>query len=103
MKLSCQKLTFVDYRIIIYSDLPNFSMNSVILSVSDRGQITIPCKLRSKMQVKHFICTAKDDSIVLTPFQSKEEFLMDLEEAEKDWKRNGGLSVEEMRKKHNIK
>jgi len=55
------------------------------------------------MQVKHFICTAKDDSIVLTPFQSKEEFLMDLEEAEKDWKRNGGLSVEEMRKKHNIK
>ncbi len=98
----CKKLTFSDFQIIIYSDLLNFNMDDVILSISDRGQITIPYKLRSKMPVKHFLCNVEDNAIVLKPFQSRDEFLLELDEAEKDWEKNGGLSIEEMKKKHNI-
>ncbi len=77
-------------------------MNEIILNVSDRGQVTIPHKLRKEFPAKRFICYTENGSIVLRPFQSREEFLDDLEEAKEDWKKNGGLSLEEMRKKYNL-
>lgn len=51
----------------------NFTtMNKSILSFSDRKQMT------------------------------REEFLKELEEAEKDWEKNGGLTLEEFKKKYKL-
>jgi len=77
-------------------------MYDTILSVSDRGQVTIPSKLRDRMPAKRFICTVEDGAIVLRPFQSREEFISELEEAEKDWEKNGGLTLKEIKKKYNL-
>ena len=77
-------------------------MDNPILSLSDRGQITIPQKIRSEIAVKHFICKVKDGKIVLEPLQTREEFLAELDSAEKDWKKKGGTSLKEMKAKHNL-
>ncbi len=95
-------LTFSDFRIIIYSDLLILNMNEIILSVSDRGQVTIPYKLRDGLPAKRFICTVEDGAIVLRPFQSREEFVLELEESKGDWDKNGGLTLDEMKKKYNL-
>lgn len=78
-------------------------MDNTILSISDRGQLTIPHKLRSKMFFKHFSCTIEGGAIVLRPFQSKDDFLLELDSAEKDWEENGGLTIEDMKKKYSLK
>lgn len=77
-------------------------MNESILSLSDRGQITIPQNIREQMHVKHFVCRVTNGAIVLSPMQTREEFLTELEEAEKDWEKNGGLTLDEVKKKYNL-
>lgn len=77
-------------------------MNESILSVSDRGQITIPQKIREKYDVKHFICIVQADGIILKPLQTRDEFVEELENAEKDWKKNGGKTLNQIKSKFKL-
>ena len=77
-------------------------MTESILSVSDRGKITIPQKIREKYRVKHFICTIQEDSIVLKPLQTRDEFVKELEDAEKDWSKNGGATLAQVKSKFKL-
>jgi bifunctional DNA-binding transcriptional regulator/antitoxin component of YhaV-PrlF toxin-antitoxin module len=78
-------------------------MNNTILEVSERGQITIPNKIRKQLAVKRFICRIEGENIVLEPLQTREEFLKELEDIEGEYKKNGGMGMDEIKKKHNIK
>lgn len=73
-----------------------------ILSISDRGQVTLPKDVRDQIAVKHFTCTVKDGTVVLEPLQTRDEFLEELDAAEKGWEKGGGLTVGEMRKKYHL-
>ncbi len=75
---------------------------TTILSVSERGQITIPMELRRQLGSRHLICTLENNSVVLRPLQTKEDFLKELEEAETDWKKHGGLKLKQIKKKYNL-
>lgn len=77
-------------------------MDTSILSLSERGQVTIPQKVREQIPAKHFICEVKGETIILKPLQTREEFLEELDAAEKDWEKHGGLTLSEMKKKYNI-
>ena len=77
-------------------------MDTPIVTVSERGQITIPRKIRLQLPVEHFVCKVENGRIVLDPLQSREDFFAEIEEAENDWEKNGGLSLNEMRKKFNL-
>jgi len=79
-------------------------MKNSIVAVSDRGQVTIPKEVRAQMlEVQYFTCQVKGSSIVLEPLQTRDDFLEELEDARKNWKKKGGLTVKEMKKKFNIK
>lgn len=92
-------LTLSEIRNIIFS-VNRFFMD--ILSISDRGQVTLPKDVRDQIAVKHFTCTVKDGSVILEPLQTRDEFLEELDAAEKEWVEKGGLSVSQMRKKYKI-
>jgi len=66
-------------------------MASKIIPVSERGQITLPKKVRDAIKVKFFTCEVEDGTIILKPMQTREEFFDELEEREKDWEKNGGI------------
>lgn len=72
------------------------------LVISERGQITIPKKIRNQINVKLFMCEVEDGAIVLKPVQTRDEFLAELDAAEKDWKKHGGKTLEEMKKKYSL-
>ncbi|MEK7523807.1 MAG: hypothetical protein AAB588_02130 [Patescibacteria group bacterium] len=78
-------------------------MDISILSLSDRGQLTIPQQIRNQIQQKHFICVIEDGKIVLKPLQTREEFLAELDNAADDWEKNGGLTLSKMKKKYRLK
>lgn len=78
-------------------------MTPKIISISDRGQITLPQKIRQQITVKFFTCNVKNGTIVLQPVQTREEFFAELEERERNWeKHGGGLTLDEMAKKYNL-
>lgn len=77
-------------------------MDSTIIEISDRGQLTVPKKIRELMDAKRFVCTFDDGKIMLEPLRTIEEFWNQLETAEKDWKKNGGSSLKEIKKKYNL-
>ncbi|MBI4994503.1 AbrB/MazE/SpoVT family DNA-binding domain-containing protein [Candidatus Peregrinibacteria bacterium] len=77
-------------------------MTPQILPVSERGQITIPKEMRDNIKVKFFVCEMEDDTLILKPLQTREEFIEELEEAEKDCKKHGGKTLAQMRKKYNL-
>lgn len=77
-------------------------MAESILSVSDRGQVTIPLKIREKYGVKHFICIVQEDGIILKPLQTRDEFVEELENAEKDWNKNGGTTLAQVKSKFKL-
>ncbi|MFA6917676.1 MAG: AbrB/MazE/SpoVT family DNA-binding domain-containing protein [Candidatus Gracilibacteria bacterium] len=77
-------------------------MTEAILSVSDRGQVTIPLKVRQKYGVKHFICIVQGDGIVLKPLQTRDEFVKELEDAERDWSKNGGATLAQVKSKFKL-
>lgn len=76
--------------------------STAILSVSQRGQITIPVELRRQLGSKHVICTLENNAVVLRPLQTKEDFLHELEDAKKTWKKNGGITLAQMKKKYSL-
>ena len=77
-------------------------MNNSIIELSDRGQLTIPKKIRDGVVVKRFVCHLEGGKIILEPLQTREEFLEQLEDIEKDYKKNGGLDLREMKKKYDL-
>lgn len=77
-------------------------MTPKILPVSDRGQITLPKKIRDKIQTRFFTCEISEGTIVLKPMKTREDFFAELEAAEKDWEKNGGITLEELIKEHNL-
>ena len=77
-------------------------MDDTILSISDRGQITIPQKIRKKFMVKHFICISSGDGIILRPLKTREGFMEELEDAERDWKKQGGLTLKSIKTKYKL-
>lgn len=77
-------------------------MEDSILSLSDRGQLTIPKKVRNQITVKRFICNIENGNIILTPLQTRDEFLQELDEAEKEWETKGGLNLSELKKKYDL-
>lgn len=74
-------------------------MGDPILTLSDRGQLTIPKAFRKKIPGKHFTGTIEKGRIILNPLQTREEFIQELEEAEKDWDKNGGVPWDVVMKK----
>lgn len=78
-------------------------MEHTVLSLSERGQLTIPKKIRNKITVKRFVCRLEGDRIILEPLQTREEFFKELDEIEKKWeKHGGGLTLDEVKKKYNL-
>lgn len=77
-------------------------MNNHIVAISPRGQITIPKIFREKIGTEHLIVEIKGNSLLLKPLKTREEFFVELEEAEKDWEKNGGITLEEMKKKYKL-
>lgn len=76
-------------------------MDERLLTISERGQVTIPGKLRKKIKAKYLICCYDGNNIILQPVQTKEEFFEELEERSKNWEKDGkGVSLEEMEKKY---
>ncbi len=74
-------------------------MAQKIIPVSDRGQITLPKKVRAEIKVKFFTCDVENGTIVLKPVQTREEFFAELEERDKDWEKHGGVSWKKVMKK----
>lgn len=74
-------------------------MTPKIISISARGQITLPLAVRKELGVTHLVCRLVDKKIVLEPLQTRDDFIKELEEAEKDWDINGGRSFEAVMKK----
>ncbi len=73
-----------------------------IIIANDRGQLTLPKADRDILGTRAFIYTFTDNTIVLTPLQTREDFLRELDEAEADWRKHGGYSLKEMRKRHGV-
>lgn len=101
-KTHCEKhLLFFKFQIIILSVILFFYfMKSQILTISDRGQITLPKKYRDNLKIKYVTIRIDGKNVVLEPLQTREEFFKELEEAEKDWEKHGGITLEEMKKKY---
>ncbi|PIQ77509.1 hypothetical protein COV82_04055 [Candidatus Peregrinibacteria bacterium CG11_big_fil_rev_8_21_14_0_20_46_8] len=77
--------------------------NDDIFSINERGSGTLPINIRQKISVRHFVCKIeKGNRIVLEPLQTREEFYAELEAAEKDWEKNGGITLEEFAKKYDV-
>lgn len=77
-------------------------MQEEILLISERGQLTIPKRIRRQLDVKYFTCKIQDRNIILEPLQTKNEFLEELDQAEQDWKKQGGLTLKQMKKKYHL-
>lgn len=77
-------------------------MTEPILEISERGQLTIPKKFREQVLVKRFICRLENGKIILEPLQTREEFLAELDAIEKDYQKNDGLNLAEMKKKYDL-
>ncbi|MCC6643915.1 AbrB/MazE/SpoVT family DNA-binding domain-containing protein [Candidatus Peregrinibacteria bacterium] len=73
-----------------------------ILEISDRGQITIPKKMREIFKGKLITIRIVNNQLILSPLQTVNSFLNELDEAQEDWEKNGGLSTDEMKKKYGL-
>ncbi len=77
-------------------------MDPHIVAMNDRGQLTLPKTDRDSLGAHYFVYTFDGTNITLTPLQTREAFLTELEASEKDWKENGGYTLKEMHKRHGI-
>jgi len=75
-------------------------MQTVI--ISSRGQITLPKKVREKFGASAVEVSMRGDQIILKPLQTREDFYTELDAIEKDYEKNGGISLAEMKKKYKI-
>lgn len=73
-----------------------------IIHVSDRGQITLPKKVRDQIKVNFFTCEVENGAVVLQPLKTRDEFLEELDTASSDWKKHGGITLDEVKKKYKL-
>lgn len=77
-------------------------MKHRIIPVSDRGQLTIPKKIRDEIKVKFFTCEMEEGRLILKPLKTREDFFVELDEAEEGWKKHGGMTLAQMKKKYKL-
>jgi len=77
-------------------------MEPRIITTNDRGQLTLPKFMRDQVGTRHFKCYVVKGNFVLEPIQTRDEFLEECEAAYKDYKKNGGYTLDEMRKRHGL-
>lgn len=78
-------------------------MNKVI-AISERGQITIPTAFRKKLNVNYVnVSMNPQGDVVLSPLKTREEFFAELDERREDYKKNGGISLDEVTKEFETK
>ncbi|MCF7845985.1 MAG: AbrB/MazE/SpoVT family DNA-binding domain-containing protein [Candidatus Peribacteraceae bacterium] len=70
--------------------------------ISSRGQITLPKKVREKFGAQAVEVTLCGDKIMLKPLQTRESFFAELDAIEKDYEKNGGISLSAMKKKYKL-
>lgn len=75
-------------------------MSEQVLEISSRGQITIPKKIRKIFKDQFVTIKIVDNSIILTPLQTVDKFLDDLDNSHQDWKKNGGLTLDQYKQKY---
>jgi len=90
------------YNITEFQYFSIISMKDQIVSLNDRGQFTVPKEDRDTVGTRYFVYRFNAGTITLSPLQTREEFLKELEEAEGDWEKNGGYSLEDMHKRHDV-
>lgn len=84
-------------------------MVSKILTISDRGQITLPPIIRKILGSSHIEIVADKKSVTIRPVKIdplplKESFIKEMEESWADYKKTGKFyTLEEMKKKYNLK
>lgn len=77
-------------------------MTEQILEISERGQITIPKKMREMFKGSIVSIKLVKNQIILTPVQTVDKFFEELDEAYEDWKKNGGYTLDEIKKMHDL-
>ena len=77
-------------------------MDQEVIEISARGQITIPKKIRSILKGKFVTISILNNQIILTPVQTLDSFLNELDEAHQDWKKNGGISLTDLKSKYDL-
>jgi bifunctional DNA-binding transcriptional regulator/antitoxin component of YhaV-PrlF toxin-antitoxin module len=77
-------------------------MDKEYLTISERGQITIPRKMRKEIKATLFEIETKGDAIILRPVQTRDDFLKELEESHKEWEKSGGKSLKEIKQKYGL-
>lgn len=78
-------------------------MNSKIISISERGQITIPTNIRKKLHAKHIFFSEEDGKIFIQPVQTRDEFLEELDIREKKYlKKKTGTPLEQIGEKYDL-
>lgn len=58
--------------------------------------------LLSEAEIIKLALSTLHDDLTQTPMQTREEFLAELDAAEKDWEENGGYTLEEIKKLHTL-
>ncbi len=71
-------------------------MKTYKAAVSNDGRITIPKLVRATLNTHKLKCKIEGDSIILSPFQTREEFFEELKTIEKDMDENGGIPFEKV-------
>ncbi len=73
-----------------------------ILEISERGQITIPKKIRGLLKGQFITLKVVKDQVILSPLQTVDRFLDELDERHDDWKKHGGTSLAEIKDKYEL-
>ena len=73
-----------------------------ILEISERGQITIPKKIRSLLKGQFISIKVIEDQIILSPLQTVDRFLDELDERYDDWKKHGGKTLAQIKDIHEL-
>lgn len=73
----------------------------MIVAISNRGQITVPKKLRSRFST-YAVCEETSEGVILKPLKTSDQFLLELEESYEDWKQNGGTSLDQLAKENGL-
>jgi bifunctional DNA-binding transcriptional regulator/antitoxin component of YhaV-PrlF toxin-antitoxin module len=78
-------------------------MTSKRLTVSARGQITIPKAMLKALGARYLECSFDGKNLTLKPMQTRDEFFAELDQVEKNWERDGGgFTVAQMKKMYDL-
>lgn len=73
-----------------------------ILEISERGQITIPKRIRALLKGQFITLKVVEDQVILSPLQTVDRFLDELDEAHQDWKKHGGRTLAEIKDEYEL-